>query len=142
MTRGGATSCRPGHGRRQTEDVKLKVKGKLNTKNRIGVKSSLRTISRHQPLTETRSQHPPLQKELKLVETKKMRSQIGCFFFLAVAGLVAGLETETNTLPWWPSKADENGGVDARPDHNVEYVDNQSNYEDQGKEVSKRGTDD
>lgn len=63
-----------------------------------------------------------------------MKPQIGGFLVLVLvfAGLAAGLETESQTLPWWPARSGDDNSINVKVDQNEETSEIQSHYDEQG----------
>ena len=63
-----------------------------------------------------------------------MKPQFGGFFVLVLVGVSFALETEANTLPWWPTNSAENN-INVEKEVNVE---NEDNYVNTGNILAER----
>ena len=55
-----------------------------------------------------------------------MKPQVGGLFVLVLVGVSFALETEANTLPWWPTNSAENN-INVEKDVSVENTQNKDN---------------
>jgi hypothetical protein len=55
-----------------------------------------------------------------------MKPQVGGLFVLVLVGVSFALETEANTLPWWPTNSAENN-INVEKDVSVENTQNKYN---------------
>ena len=55
-----------------------------------------------------------------------MKPQVGGLFVLVLVGVSFALETEANTLPWWPTNSAENN-INVEKDVSVENTQNKEN---------------